>query len=199
MADLISKLNVLVKASLQGVLGDDPDRAGRRSVPPLGKDIDREIIALRQQIESAFDHEDQIKAQIDALQREAADWDRQADEALARGDEATARYAIRQQQTKQQQTTLLEADLAQHRISASELIHRVNELEGVVAEARRQQQTTAPETDETPEHSLSARLRHVREIFQTQEAAATTQDDVPQVDDQAVEDDLAQRRARLSQ
>jgi phage shock protein A len=198
MADLISKLNVLVKASLQGVLGDDPDRAGRRSVPPLGKDIDREIIALRQQIESAFDHEDQIKAQIDALQREAADWDRQADEALARGDEATARYAIRQQQTKQQQTTLLEADLAQHRISASELIHRVNALEAIVAEAR-QQQKTAPETDEAPEHSLSARLRHVREIFQTQEAATITQDDVPQVDDQAVEDDLAQRRARLSQ
>jgi phage shock protein A len=198
MADLISKLNVLVKASLQGVLGDDPDRGGRHSVPSLGKDIDREITALRQQIDTALDHEDQIKAQIEASQREAADWDRQADEALARGDEATARYAIRQQQTKQQQTTLLEADLAQHRISASELIHRVNALEAIVAEAR-QQQKTAPETNEAPEHSLSARLRHVREIFQTQEAAAATQDDVPQVDDQAVEDDLAQRRARLSQ
>ena len=199
MADLISKLNVLVKSSLQGILGDSPDRTGRRSVPSLGKDIDHEITALRRQIDSALDHEDQIKTQIEALQREAADWDRQADEALAHGDEATARYAIRQQQTKQQQTTLLEADLAQHRISASELIHRVNELEAIVTEARRQQQKSAPEAEEAPEHSLAARLRHVREMFQTQEAATITQDDMPQVDDQAVEDDLAQRRARLSQ
>lgn len=204
MADLISKLNTLVKASIHGALSDDPDRSQRRNVPSLGKDIDQEIVALRQQIDSALDHEEKIKAEIESLQREAADWDQQADQALVKGDEATARYAVRQMQIKQQHVALQEADLAQHRISTSELISRVNELEAVVAEVR-QQEAAAGESEsvEADENSLAARLRRVREMFQAPETSAGTKNQVKEedtpIDAQTIDDDLAQRRARLSQ
>jgi hypothetical protein len=65
----------------------------------------------------------------------------------------------------------------------------------VVAQARRQQQ----ETDEDPaEDTLSARLRKARQDI-TAQPVDTAQDVPAAVDDQAIEDDLARRRARLSQ
>jgi phage shock protein A len=161
----------------------------------LGKNIDREVAALRQRIDQALDDEDRMTADIQALQRQIDDWDQQADRALVKGDEATARHAVRQMRLQQQRLTMLEAELAQHRFSTSELISRVNELEALVAQAKRQQQ----ETDEDPaEDTLSARLRRVRQDIAAQ-PVDTAQDVPAAVDDQAIEDDLARRRARLSQ
>jgi hypothetical protein len=89
---------------------------------------------------------------------------------------------------------MLEADLAQHRYSTSDLISRVNELEAVVAAAHRQPQPTAGQADDAEEEALSARLRQAR-----QDVAGPPASVPPEVDDRAVEDDLARRRARLSQ
>lgn len=214
MADLMGKLNTLVRSSVHGFLGggDSSPRKRRGNKPPslarLGKDIDQEIAALRQQINKALDDEDHQEAAIQALQRQIADWDAQADQALSQGNEAVARHAVGQMQIQQRRLTMLEAELEQHRISTSELINRVNELEALVAEARqetRQEETlpteqTAPlQTDEDDE-TLSARLRRVRHLFATQEMEVVNTDSTPlQVEEAAVDDDLARRRARLSQ
>jgi phage shock protein A len=202
MSSLIDKLNVLVKSSVHGVLGDDSPSSKRHggSLSParLGKDIDHEIAALRQQVDSALDGEDRMEADIQTLQRQIADWDRQADQALTQGDEATARYAVRQMQLEQRRLAMLEADLAQHRISASELIQRVNELEAVVAEARRRQQDTPAQ--DTADESLAARLRRARQQATQSEAESPLPKASPaEVDERTVDDDLARRRARLSQ
>jgi len=204
MANLINKLNVLVKSSMHSVLGSDIDtsaRRGRSSLHRLGKNIDQDITALRDQINQALDAEDRMTAEIAAFQREIADWDHQADQALTKGNEAAARHAIRQMQLQQQRVALLESDLAQHRISTSELIQRVNELEAIVAEARRHTETAPAEHDDAfTGETLSDRLRHIR-----QQVLERTPDPAPAVaesddiDVQAVEDDLARRRARLSQ
>ncbi len=195
MPSLINKLNVLVKSNLHGVLGDDsPDTARRKksAALPLGKDIDREIAALRQQIEHALDEEDRLTANSEALQRQVEDWDQQADQALGRGDEATARHAVRQMQLQQQHLAMTVADLAQHRIATSELIQRVNQLEALVSEARRQPAQDLEDDDE----SLSARLRQARQQAGEQVEPAPHP---ANVDEKGVEDDLARRRARLSQ
>jgi hypothetical protein len=198
MPSLINKLNVLVKSNLHGVIGDDsPDTARRKKSAslPLGKDIDREIAALRQQIEQAFDEEDRMTAASEALQRQIEDWDQQADQALGRGDEATARHAVRQMQLQQQHLAMTVADLAQHRLATSELIQRVNQLEALVAEARRQPaETLTPEEDD---ESLSVRLRKARQ--QAGEQVEVPAPHPADVDEKGVEDDLARRRARLSQ
>jgi chromosome segregation ATPase len=196
--NLTDKLNTLIRSSMHGAFGDGTPRSRRRDQPlKLGKDIDREVAALRQQIDKALGDEDRLTAEINALQRQVADWDQQADRALAKGDEAAARHAVRQMQLEQRRLTMLEADLAQHRFSTSELISRVNELEALVAEARQRQKEVA-EPENPAEESLSARLRRAR-----QEAASTqtaAQPDAPVVvDEKVIEDDLARRRARLSQ
>lgn len=197
MSSLINKLNVLVKSNLHGVMGDDsPDTARRKKLLPLGKDIDREIAALRQQVEQALNDEDRMTAESEVLQRQVADWDQQADQALERGDEATARHAIRQVQLQQQHLTMLIADLAQHRIATSELIQRVNQLEALVAEARRQPPET-PAVEENEDESLSVRLRKARQ--QAGEQVESPASQPSNVDENVVEDDLARRRARLSQ
>lgn len=204
MTNLINKLNVLVKSSMNSVLGNDTSpsaRRGRSASQRLGKDIDQDIAARRDQIDRALNAEDRLMAEIAALQREIDDWDHRADQALTQGDEAGARHAIRQMQRQQQRAGLLESDLAQHRISTSELIQRVNELEAIVAEARRHAESAPAEEDDTRTgETLSDRLRHIR-----QQVTDRTPEPAPEVvdsdefDAQAVEDDLARRRARLSQ
>jgi phage shock protein A len=200
MTNLINKLNVLVRSSMHNIFGDDTDQQRGRlpSASRLGKNIDNEIAALRQQIDKALDDEDRQIIEIERLQREIADWDGQADQALLKGDEATARYAVQQVQLQQQRLTMLDAELAQHRIATAELIHRVNELEALVAEARKHQQDAAVEDED--DESLAARLHKARQHVQTQEMEAAPRQAPPaKVDDDAVDDDLAQRRARLSQ
>ena len=172
----------------------------RRRDQPLkpGKNVDRDVAALRQRINQALDDEDRMTAEIGALQGQIADWDQQADRALTQGDEATARHAVRQMQLVQQRQTMLEADLAQHRFATSELISRVNELEALAAEARQTSKNAAEPEDAAEEELLSARLSQARPEAAPRPLAAKP--DAPiLVDEQMIEDDLARRRARLSQ
>lgn len=207
MSRLINKLNVLVQSSLHSVLGDDSSpRRTPISPQQLGKGIDKEIAALRAQIDEALDAEDRTTAELDAMQQEIDTLDQEADRALAQGDDAAARHLITQLQIKQQQHAMLTADLTQHRRSTSELIKRVNELEAMVAEARRQeaeaaQADEADDQAEPAENSLAARLRHVRNLITGEEDAPAASAPAPTdvVDERAVEDDLARRRDRLSQ
>jgi phage shock protein A len=194
--NLTDKLNTLIRSSVQGAIDDLNPR--RRDQPPKpGKNIDRDVTALRQRIDKALDDEDRMTTEIDALQRQAADWDQQADGALTRGDEAAAHHAVRQMQLVQQRQTMLEADLAQHRYATSELISRVNELEARAAQAR-QPLKGAVRPEDPDEVPLSARISQARSAAAPQPRAANP--DAPvQVDEQTIEDDLARRRARLSQ
>lgn len=196
MAKLIDKLNVLVRSSVKGALGSSPAWRTRR-----GGDLEQEAAALRERINQALDDEDRQLASIEALKQQIDDWDQQADQALTKGDEATARHAIRQMQLLQRRKTMLEADLTQHRRSTGELISQVNELEAIVAEAVRQADAQ-PQDDESREETLMARMQRVRQQMSVPQPPAARQHDEPpshEVDEQAIEDDLARRRARLSQ
>jgi phage shock protein A len=211
MNDLLKKLNVLVKASIRDVLGDDSVETGRgRRLPPykLGKDIDREIAMLRGRINDALAYEDELQGRVNTLQTEVATWDEKADAAISAGDDTNARYAIDQMQRTQQRTAIAEADLRDHQQVTQELIFRVNTLESAVADARNAEVETAetPPQEATPVGQvLSDALKDVREkigrmgdlLTATQEMKAAVDDDTP-VDDQTVDDELEVRRQRLS-
>jgi hypothetical protein len=87
---------------------------------------------------------------------------------------------------------MLEADLNVHRRETSALIRQVNALEATVAEARQAVPAGPPAADD-----LAAQVRSARE----QAAAPLPRETRPPapVDERAVEDDLAARRARLIQ
>lgn len=185
MPGLRDKLTVLVRSSLSGVLsGQGADR------PPKG-DLARQIAALRTEIDRALDRDEQLARDIAAAQAEIAGADRQADETLARGDEATARHIVRQMQRRQQQLAMLQAEQAQQRRSASDLIRRVNTLEALAAE--KPEAKPARQTGAAPAPSPAERLRRAGE-----EAAPPAPSVEVEIDERAIEDDLARRRARLS-
>ena len=194
MDSLFKKLNVLIKSSLHDIVSDESSRPAA-SAPRLGKDIDREIAALRQRVNDAMRYEDDLKARIRMLEDEVARFDLQADEAMESRRDEQARYLVEQMQRAQQRLTMARSDLREHQLVAQELIQRVNTLEAYVAEARRQQ----PSAPETTSGGIADMLRLAREkiageaqVPQAPEAPGETVDSV------AVEDDLERRRQRLS-
>lgn len=247
MPDFLDKLNLLLRSNMNSFLSD-PLGKSTRTTPPtpeeleaelaapsqrtasqkrisperLGKDIDREIIALRRHIDQALADEDKMRDKLDQMQAQMDDLDRKADEALQQGDPDKARDYVRQLNRQKQLSDQQRVELKRHGTATSELIERVNTLEAIVSDARRQQQeqsaslvsTTTAEAP--PEGMLSTFLRDARErveaAINTPPAESPTQTPTAEsksegqgvnvpvkiVNDPDVEADLARRRARLS-
>ena len=194
MNDIFKKLNVLIKSSLNDLVGDEPSRRGAQP-RRLGKQIDREIAALHQRINDAYDYEAQLKARIVTLEDEIARLDSEADTAVEQRREEQARFIIGQMQRAQQRLTMARADLREHQLVTQELVQRVSTLEAYVAEARRRQQDVA----ETSSGGLADLLRQTREKLTRDVTTPPEEVSGGEVSDQqAVEDDLERRRQRLS-
>lgn len=215
MSDLFKKLNLLIKTNL----GDLVEGSSRREALPtdrLGSNIDREIRLLRQQVNKAVDYEAQLGERVAKLQADVARWDTEADDAVRAGNNEAARYAIEQMQRAQQHLTIAENDRHEHHLVTQDLIRRVNQLEAVVADSRQREQDTppapaadsAPAEAETrgPAHRLADVLRETREKIAQFDDVLTTKDEqagsgsaTPDpTNRQEIDDDLAQRRSRLS-
>jgi phage shock protein A len=210
MNDLFKKLNVLLKAGINDLLGEDSAKP-RRSVSPekLGKDIDREIVALRERINDALAYEDELQAQVQTISEEVTRWDKQADDAVTVGSDSVARHAIDQMQGAQKRLAMAESDLHEHRIVTQELIQRVNLLDAVVADAHRVQAENAANAQEQASGQsagqvLSDVLRDARQKIASMGDIVSTRQQLSEPDTkdkpahQAVDDDLARRRERLS-
>jgi hypothetical protein len=205
MNDLFKKLNVLVKATLRDALEPDSRRNPLTPVR-LGKGIDHEVEQLRQRINEALSFEDQLQGRVQSLQVEAAKWDQQADEFLGAGNDAQARYAIEQMQRAEQRLAIAKSDLREHQLVTQELIVRVNTLDAAVADARRSEKETPANAEPLSEpptgNVLSDALRDVREKITREgepvQANAVQAPLEPPANDEAIEDDLARRRQRLS-
>lgn len=218
MNDLFKKLNVLIKSSVndavRGVVNPDESPSGRQA--RLDKNIDVEIEALRERINDAVRYEEGMKARIQQYTEEAARWDHQADEAVANGNEASARYAIEQMKRAEQRAATVQGDLRAHQRATEELIQRVNMLDAVVADARRAQEAANAEAETPQEHANQAPanlqlpdlgnvLREAREKIASLGELASAQRDLAapeqttsEGDEAAIDDDLDQRRQRLS-
>jgi phage shock protein A len=154
MSDLIDKLNVLLRANLDNFLGRSGEGAPPpRRLPPeqLGKDVDREIAALRRQIDAALNKEEDIKKRLEALRGQVEQFDRAADAALERGDESAARASVQQMQAARKRAANLELELGRHRDATFDLIQHVNTLEAMVSDARHAEAQNAPEGAPTTE------------------------------------------------
>ena len=148
MDDLFRKLNTLVRSRVNEVL-DNP-LGLRRDRPLSGGALEAEVERLRQQINAAIDHEDQLKEKIAGLEREADLLDIQADEALLAGNEAQARHLIERMQHTRRLIEMARSDLNAHQMAASDLIRRVNLLDATIAEVQQQAETPPAEIDEPP-------------------------------------------------
>ncbi|MBZ0296289.1 MAG: hypothetical protein K8L99_27260 [Anaerolineae bacterium] len=209
MSDFFKKLNVLVKASVNELLGDDSVMR-RLSPAQLGKGIDQEVTVLRQRINEALDYEEELTKRVQDLQAEADRWDNEADRAVEAGQDEQARYAVENHQRAQQRLTMAESDLREHQLVTQDLIMRVNELDAAVADARRAEAEDASSTDTAAEGEPSVSkaaadvLREMRQKVSEMNDLISAREEVSgvnasdKIEEDRVDDDLAHRRDRLS-
>lgn len=197
MSDIFQKLNVLLRAGMRDLVGEDPLKLATirdllRS-EQFGKDFEREVVALRQKINEAIDYEDMLTARVQEFQTEVERLDQQADRAVALGEEDRARTLLVQRERAVQRLTMAESDLREHRFVTQELIQRVNQLEAVVAEIP-EAQPVSEQPVEAGGNNLAAILRQAREQLVRESPRNTGE--TP--DKSGTEADLEQRRRRLS-
>lgn len=170
MSDLFKKLNVLIKASLNDLLSDEPSRP-RATVSPgrLGKDIERELLALRQRIDEALDYETRLQGRVKSLEEEAQTLDADVAEALQGGQDDRARIRQEQMLRARRGLEMARADLREHQLVTQDLIQRVNTLESYVAEVKRRNQTEQDTQDAAvePKTTVADVLRTAREATQS--------------------------------
>jgi uncharacterized membrane-anchored protein YhcB (DUF1043 family) len=155
MSDLINKLNVLIRATVNnslpgGAAGDSRERGTSPRSPEHLSDqaVDAQIRTLRQHIDTALDAEDGMRQKIEVGQTQADQLDQQVDAALLDGDESTARVLAQRLQQQRQRLNSQQADLEAHRRVTADLIEQVNQLEAQISGARASQSTDlAPEPD----------------------------------------------------
>jgi phage shock protein A len=133
MYDLLKKLNTLVSAQVNDLASDLASRLPNIERKP---DLDRQVAELRQRVAAALEHEDRLRAQVNALQQEIAGLDSRIDAAIQAGHETSARSLLEEVQRLQKRLGLAEADLRQHQTAAADLIIRVNELESAVGDLK---------------------------------------------------------------
>ncbi len=203
MADLLKKLNTLMKAGLHDFPGSVSVTPGR-----LGKNIDSEIKAMHERIRDAAAYEENMRQKIAALEAEITRLDEIADAAVERGDDVAARSLIAELRRSEQRLAMLQGDLYQHQAAASELVERVEQLEAMIDAAKRSQADVPPAEGAAGLPSLSDVLRRAREtitgIGEQIQAADEVRSQPEQTSDPAAqthasdEDDLERRRQRLA-
>lgn len=186
--NLLEKLNTLLQANLNNLT---PDLS--RLKP--GKNLGREVEALKKQLKIAQQDEAKIEAQLAALTASILKWDTEADAALKAGKESLAQHALQQMEIEKRRLAMLQAELDEHRQSMAGLMRQLNHFEGVL-QAAQQIQTDAEEETET----LSEAIRRAREIAQAElenePSLSTIVSDAN--DTEVIEREIAQRRSRLA-
>ena len=185
MTDFFDKLNTLLRASVNTVLNSvtnpvtnsDPTRASHLSGNASLKDMDREIIGLRKQIDLALAEEESLVAKLAKLNDQVAAYDQQADAALGRGEEETARELVQKMQQQRRTAAMVKSQLDQHRELTYQFIERVNILESMVADARRQQ-GLAPRDEADPAGSAATGLPDFSQLSQLGKEAGTALSEV---------------------
>lgn len=144
MSSLFDKIATLVNAQVNELLGKNPSSPLARirlDADDAEKRPRDSAQALRRRLDEAFDYEKILQAKIDALMREAADLDAQIDASVRQGDEFGARRLQGQLNSKQQQLSIAESELRDHRALSRHLLQEMQNLEAALDERDRQRQS----------------------------------------------------------
>jgi phage shock protein A len=191
----------------------------------VGENLQNDAKMLRQRIDDALAYQDNLQAKINGLYDSITEWDGKADQAVADGRETDARFALGRMQQAQRELEIAESALREHQIVTQELISQVNDLEAVLEQAQQQKSSQDNSTghsvnvqiedDEDEAESLVQNIhekldetrRSIGQLIASRTAPTMPDDmeivdEVPQpshvIDQRKVDDDLANRRARLS-
>ena len=144
MSSLFDKISTLVNAQVHEVLGRNPQSPLARirlNADDAEKDPRRSVQSLRRRLDEAVDFEDVLQVKVDGLMREALELDRHVDGIMRSGDDIEARRLQAQLNTKQQQLTIAESELRDHRLLTRHLMQEMTTLESAL---ERQEKQGAP-------------------------------------------------------
>ena len=142
MSSLFEKLSTLVNAQVNDLLGKNPKSPLARirlNPEEAEKDPRRSAGTLRQRLDEAVDYETDLQSKIEQLMNEAMELDAQVDACLQRGDQFGARRLQGQLNIKQQQLTIAESELRDHRMVTRHLMQEMVTLDAALDERERRQ------------------------------------------------------------
>ena len=157
MSSLFDKLSTLVNAQVNDLLGKNPKSPLARirlNPEEAEKDPRRSAGSLRQRLDEAVEYEADLQAKIDALMNEAADLDGLVDACLQRGDQFGARRLQGQLNMKQQQLTIAESELRDHRAVTRHLMGEMVTLDAALDERERRQRAQPAEGASRPSGNM---------------------------------------------
>ncbi len=132
MSDFFDKISTLLNAHLNDFLGRNPRSPLARiklNAEEAEKNPQQSARSLRQRLEEAIDYEDVLQAKIDDRMKEVVELDKLVDEMLRSGDRFSAERLQGQLNMKQQQLTIAESELHDHRLLTRHLMQELNALE----------------------------------------------------------------------
>lgn len=141
MTSLFEKLNTLVNAQVSELLGRNPrSPLARIRLNPddAEENPHRSVGTLRQRLEEALDYEDELQEKIELLMQAALELDHRVDAFVQAGDDIGARHVQGQLNLKQQQLTIAESELRDHRLMSRHLMQELAALESAL-DAQQQQ------------------------------------------------------------
>ncbi len=147
MSSLFDKISTLVNAQVNDLLGKNPSSPLARirlNAEEAEKNPQRSAQTLRQRLDEAIKYEDDLQAKIDDLMREALELDAEVDACLDQGDQFGARRLQSQLNIKQQQLTIAESELRDHRMVTRHLMQEMSELESALDERESRQGAQTP-------------------------------------------------------
>ena len=141
MDSLFDKLSTLVNAQLNDFLGKNPKSPLAR-IRLDAEDVEnnprRTVKSIRDRLEEAMAYEDEIQAKIDKLTQEVIQLDEQVDAMIKANDEFGSRRVQGQLNMKQQQLSIAESELRDHRTLTQHLMQEMTSLEMALDNQQRQ-------------------------------------------------------------
>lgn len=146
MSSLFDKISTLINAQVNDFLGRNPRSPLARiklDAEEAEKNPRRSVQSLRQRLEEALAYEDELQAKIETLMQQALELDGRVDAMLRSGDEFAARRVQGQLNMKQQQLTIAESELRDHRLLTQHLMQEMTTLEMALDNQARRTKTSS--------------------------------------------------------
>lgn len=150
MASLFDKISTLVNAQVNDLLGKNPRSPLARyrlNAEEADKNPRGTALTLRQRLDEAVDYEDELQAKVDGIVQEALALDGQVDAMLRSGDEFGARRLQGQLNMKQQQLTIAESELQDHRLVTQHLMREMAALDSALDSRERRERSQSASAD----------------------------------------------------
>lgn len=132
--NILRRFNLLMKGQIHAALDaiEDPER----SLNQLVHDMEEELDAAKRAVARAMANEDRLRAQISFHTQDAAEWQRAAERALGKTDEAGAREALRRVELAERQRERLSQQLEKQSKETEEVRQSVTRMQEKVDQAR---------------------------------------------------------------